>query len=432
MLRRKILQMKLKVSKSLLKGTLKVPGSKSHTIRAVAVALLAPGESIIENPLESLDTVSSLRALTSMGGQVEVNKDFWRIIGTGGKLREPLRTINMGNSGTGTRIFTGIAATGTHKYKFDGDKSLRSRPMGELHDALVALGAKCESTNGKCPFTIQGPIKGGETRVDGKSSQFLTSLLFATPLAENDTRINVYNLQEKPYVEITLDWLDRQEIKYRCSDNLTEFYIPGRQRYHNFSFNVPADFSTATFPLVAAAVTGSELDLENLDFSDRQGDKAVFDHLAKMGMEITTKGKFTNIKPAGRLKGIEVDLNATPDALPAMAVAGACATGKTILKNVPQARIKETDRITCMTSELRKMGVEIEELEDGMVISGCDNLHGAEVEGHEDHRIVMALALAGMAAEGETIINGSEAASVTFPEFFADFRDIGAVMEQFE
>ena len=424
--------MKLKVKKSLLCGTVKVPGSKSHTIRAIAAGLLAPGESVIENPLDSLDTISCLRACAAMGGQVEVNRGFWKIIGTGGKLHEPLRDINMGNSGTGTRIFTGIAATGTHLYKFDGDKSLRCRPMGQLFDALTALGAKCKSTNGKCPFTIQGPIKGGETRVDGKSSQFLTSLLFATPLAENDTKIEVYNLQEKPYVKITLDWLDRQQIKYQCSDDLTQFYIPGRQRYHSFSFNVPADFSTATFPLVAAAVTGSEVNLENLDFSDRQGDKAVFDYLTEMGMEITTKGRFTNVRPGGPLRGIKVDLNATPDALPAMAVAGACASGKTYLTNVPQARIKETDRIACMTAELRKMGVEVEELEDGMIITGCETLRGAEVEGHDDHRIVMALALAGMAAEGTTIINGGEAAAVTFPNFFRDFENLGAVMQQVE
>lgn len=420
--------MKLKVRNSRIMGEISVPGSKSHTIRAIAVATVAKGISHIRNPLVSGDTISSLNAARLLGAEVKEKKDLWSIQGTGGNLRISPSIIDLGNSGTGLRIFTGLAATSVATIKFDGDDSLRTRPMAPLLSALEKLGVKTESTGGKCPISVTGPMKGGETTVEGKSSQFLTSLLFAAPLAPNDTVINVVKLNEIPYVEITIDWLKKQNIRFEYTPDFSIFRMKGGQSYKSFSCNIPADFSTATFPLVAAAITGGEVKIRNLDFEDRQGDKAVFNYMEQMGVTVRRGSEWTVVCSRGKLHGIEIDLNSTPDALPAMAVAASFAKGKTTLKNVPQARIKESDRIACMTRELRKMGVEVIELEDGMIIQGgCP--HAAEVEGYNDHRIVMALTIAGLSAKGETVVNGAEAAAITYPSFVEDFKSLGALIE---
>ncbi len=271
-------------------------------------------------------------------------------------------------------------------------------------------------------------LRGGATKVDGTTSQFLTSLLFALPLLREDSTIELEFLHEKPYVGITLAWLDALGIRWSGSGDMLHWRIPGGQSYRAFERVIPADFSTAAFPLVAAAVAGEGVEIRNLDFDDAQGDKLVFALLEEMGARIRRGGELF-VEPApGRLQGRTLDLNATPDALPVMAVAAALADGETRLVNVPQARVKETDRIAVMTAELTKMGAEIEELPDGMVIRG-GSLHGAKVHSHGDHRIGMALAVAGLAARGETVVGEIEAAEVTYPEFIRDFRALGAGFE---
>lgn len=421
--------MRLRVRKSRIHGELAVPGSKSHTIRAVAVATMAKGESIINAPLRSGDTLSALNAARALGADVVEGEDQWRVNGVAGNIEPQLGTIDLGNSGTSLRIFTGLAATADHTIRFDGDASLRTRPMDVLLEALRDFGAEVTAVNGsRCPLSVKGPLRGGITRIEGTSSQYITSLLFATPLGSDDVIIKVRNLNERPYVEMTLDWLSRQGIQLEYSDDLSLFHVRGNQAYEKFEFTIPADFSTATFPLAAAAVTGGEVSLANLDFADHQGDKMVFDYFEQMGVGVDRGDEQTNATGPETLKAVELDLNATPDALPALAVAGAVAKGTTIIRNVPQARAKETDRIACMTAELRKLGVDAEELDDGMVINGGP-LRGTEVDGHDDHRVVMALAIAGLAAEGETLINGAEAAAITYPGFIEDFKSIGADLQ---
>lgn len=417
--------MKLEVSRSTIKGEISVPGSKSHTIRAVAIATMADGISKICRPLISGDTLSSLNAASAFGAEIERGKNLWTIKGVAGKPAMKQGVIDVGNSGTTLRIFGGLSSISPHMTEFDGDDSLRTRHMAPVLSALEMLGAKTVSKNGKCPLSIQGPIKGGKTTVEGKSSQFLTAILLAVPLIEGDTEISVFNLNEKPYVEITLDWLVKQNIKFEYSKDLLSFKIKGGQAYKPFELTIPADFSTATFPLVAASVTGGEAVIRNLDFNDRQGDKEVFSYLEKMGVNVKRGFERTVVRSSGQLKGVDLDLNSTPDALPAMAVAACFASGTTRLLNVPQARIKETDRIACMTCELRKMGADIEELPDGMVIRNS-KLHGVEVDSYHDHRIAMALAIAGLNAEGKTIVKNAESAAVTYPEFVDDFRKLGA------
>jgi 3-phosphoshikimate 1-carboxyvinyltransferase len=415
--------LKINSKKSTLTGTIDIPGSKSHSIRAIAIATMSEGKSVLRGVLDSADTRSAMNAAEAFGAKV-VHEGIDLIIEGIGKSVLPENVlIDVGNSGTTLRIFTALAAVYNQKVTFDGDKSIRQRPMTSLLNALRMLDVKIDCKNDKCPFTVQGPMKGGTTRVDGISSQFLTAMLFASPLCNEDIIIEVENLHEQPYVSITLDWLNKQNIRY-SNRGLDYFEIPGNQEYSSFDSRIPADFSSATFALVAAAVTQSKILIEGLDFSDHQGDKKVFQYLRDMGMQIEESDKGIWVSGT-ELNGIDIDMNDTPDALPAMAVAGCFAKGTTRLLNVKQARLKECDRISAIATELNKMGGKVTELSDGLVIQQA-SLKGAHVHGYDDHRMVMSLAIAGFGATGDTIIDTAEAINITYPTFIDDMIAIGA------
>lgn len=407
--------MKLIVNPSSLRGEAEIPASKSHTIRAVVIASLATGRSRIIKPLDSADTRSALDMSRAFGAGVETGED-WFISGAGSAPPVPENVVDVGNSGTSLRLGMGIAALCQGYTVFTGDHQIRRRPIQALLDAYRLLGAEGFTTraNGCAPAVIRGRMQGGRTEIKAVTSQFLSSLLISTPLAEKNSEIRVLQLNEAPYVEMTLSWLDSQHVTYERKA-LSRFYVKGGQQYAAFERRIPGDFSSATFFLCAAAVTGGEIVLKGLDMDDVQGDKAVVKMLQEMGAEIDVVAGGLKVR-GGDLKGAEFDLNSTPDALPALAATACFASGETRLRNVPQARLKETDRIAVMAEELKKMGGDLDELKDGLVIRG-KRLKGAAVSGHDDHRVVMALAIAGLAADGETVIDTAEAMSVTFPNF---------------
>lgn len=420
--------MKLMVGKSKLSGSVEIPGSKSHTIRAVVIASLAEGTSRIRKPLVASDTLAALDACRLLGAEI-VKPDDWVVRGIGGRPRVPENVIDVGNSGTTLYVALGTACLVDGVTVFTGDDQIRRRPAGPLIDALNLLGAKVESTrgNGMAPIIVRGPMRGGHIKLDcSKTSQYLTSLLINCPLAQGDTVIEVDSLIEKPYIEMTLAWVHEQEVRIE-NEGFERFTIPGGQRYAPFERAVPADFSSATFFACAAAITGSDITLVGLDMNDTQGDRAIVDMLARMGATVEqTEGGVRIV--GGPLKGDEFDLSDTPDALPALAVTACFAEGETRLVNVAQARLKETDRISVMREELTKMGADIEELPDGLVIRGKP-LHSAVVHGHYDHRVIMALAVAGIACDGETEVYSAEALSVTFPTFVNLMHAAGARMD---
>jgi len=434
--------MKLIVKKSRLAGEVVIPASKSHTIRAVAIASGALGESAIRKPLVSGDTEAAVNCYRALGAMIDTSdSEIWKVIGTGGKFTAPEHPIDVCNSGTTLRIAMGSAALADSDQSttFTGDEQIQTRPVGPLMDALADLGAKCASlkNDGKAPLEVTGKLTGGKTTIAATTSQYLTSLLLCTPLATKDTEIDVTLLNEPGYVQMTLDWLDRQQIEYEKQPPLLrfseakrrgcKFKIKGGQKYKSFDATIPADFSSATFFLCAAALAADEVTLLGLDFSDSQPDKAVVDYLKAMGADISIERNSVTIK-AAPLKGIEIDMNKTPDALPAMAVTAAFAEGETRLVNAAQARSKETDRIKCMAEELKKMAVDIEELPDGLIIQGGQP-KPAELHGRSDHRTVMALSLAGLAADGQCSIDTAEAMSVTFPGYVELMESIGANMQ---
>jgi 3-phosphoshikimate 1-carboxyvinyltransferase len=421
--------MKLVCRKSSLKGEVQIPGSKSHTIRAVAIASLAEGESTIRAPLDSHDTRSAVRAYEALGADIETQADAWTVGGTGGELTTPENVIDVGNSGVTIRTGMGSCALLREGLAvLTGDEQIRSRPAGPLVQSLNDLGASVCSTRGTgtAPFVVEGRLRGGETSIEAMTSQYLSALLINCPYADGDSVIRVPLLNEAPYVEMTLEWIRHHGIQLE-QDDLKEFRIPGGQQYRPVARAIPADFSSATFFLAAGALAGNEVALHGLDMTDTQGDKAVVDYVRQMGAEVAVEGDVIRVR-AKDLVGCELDLNATPDALPTLAVLGCFARGTTRLVNVPQARMKETDRISVMDVELTKLGARVEQLEDGIVVHESE-LSGADVEGHGDHRVVMALAVAGASIPGTTTVHGSEAAAVTFPEFAELMMSLGAAIE---
>lgn len=431
--------MKFAVKPSGLKGNVYIPGSKSHTIRAVLIAGLADGRSELEKPLSSSDTEAAVNVYSAMGVKFDrSNPEKWIVDGIGSDLANVEipdgKVLDTLNSGTTMRVALGTCALlpAGKEVILTGDEQIQRRPVGPLVEALKSLGANISDVkgNGCPPISLKGGLAGGEVTIECKTSQYLTSLLLCCPLAEGDTLIHIPLLHEKPYVKMTMDWLTRQGIKFSCTDDMSEFNVPGRQKFKPFKGPIPADWSTAGFFLVAGVLGNNEIVLEGLDITDAQGDKAVVEYLKKMGADITEL-EDGSIKVCGsKMHGADLDLNATPDALPIMAVAACFAEGTTRLLNVPQARIKETDRIAVMCEELKKMGAKIEELEDGLVIHGS-KLNAATVKGHHDHRVVMSLAIAGMAlGEGETVVDTAEAAAVTVPQFRSIMDALGGTISE--
>ena len=419
--------MRFRVARSKLSGEVTIPGSKSHTIRGLIFGLLAEGTSRLIRPLDSSDTRSCADMCRALGAAIDdSDPELWLVTGTAGRPRAAAGVVDVGNSGTALYLGMSAAALCDGISELTGDEQVRCRSAGPLLEALSQLGATAYSKagDGCAPLVVGGGLRGGSVSIECPTSQYMSSLLIGCPLASGDTDITAPLLNEKPYVGITCRWLQERGIRFDASDDLRHFHIPGGQSYAAFEKAIPADFSSATFFLVAAGVTGCELFLRGLDMSDTQGDRAVVGMMERMGCKVSVEDDGVRIAGPERLQGAEFDLNATPDAIPAMAVAGALAEGETRLLNIPQARMKETDRLAVMAQELGKLGAHVEELPDGLIIQG-GRLSGGEVCGHGDHRVVMAMAVAGLAAGGEISVDTAESAAVTFPQFPDLLRAVG-------
>lgn len=399
-------------------------------MRAILFGLLARGETVIWNYLPSPDTKLMIEACCSLGAKVEIDSQKIKINGVAGIPRVNNAVIDVGNSGIALRFVTAVAALSSQSVTFIGDHSIcTNRPLQPLLDGLSQLGVtvKTLQKNGYAPVNVKGPLASGKATIAGEDSQPVSALLIAGAFAPGPIELNVINPGEKPWVVMTLAWLDRLGIAYQAHD-FKRYNIPGNQQFEGFEYHVPGDLSTAAFPIAAAVITQSELTVHNVDMSDCQGDKAFIHILIAMGayIEIEPKKNLLQVKKSGRpLIGRTIDVNDFIDSIAILAVIGCLSEGETHLINAANARTKECDRIHCLATELQKMGADINENPDGLSIRHS-KLRGAKLCTYSDHRVAMALTVAALVAEGDSYIDDIKCIAKTYPSFLQDFNSIGA------
>lgn len=414
-------------------GKIEIPPSKSHTLRAILFASLADGVSIIKNYLLSKDAEAMIDACRLFGAKIDVSETQISVTGLNGKIAYTEDVINARNSGIVLRFCAAIGALGKYPIVITGDESIRhQRPMRSLLEGLSELGASAVSMRGDgyAPVIIQGPIKSSKVTIFGEDSQPVSALLIAAAFANHPIEICVENPGEKPWIALTLHWLKRLNIPYEhCG--YEKYQLFGNATYSGFEYTVPGDLSSAAFPIAAAIVTQSELTITNIDMSDPQGDKELISIFQKMGanIEIDEKHRSLQVKKGSQLSGIKVDINNFIDAITILAVVACFAKGETLIENASVAKQKECNRIACTVKELRKMGANISETEDGLLIKKS-KLHGAEVYSHCDHRMAMSLTVAALGAEDITTISDIECIAKTYPSFLKDFNSIGAGIKE--
>lgn len=419
----------VKIKPGKLHGEIAIPSSKSHTIRSLLFALMAKGKSSIRFPLPSPDTFAMLDAIRHLGAKIDMEQETLFVEGVAGKLHPAEDVIQCGNSGQVLRFIGALAALSPSYTILTGDLSIRhNRPVAPLLDALNQLGGSAVSSrlDGYAPIIVRGPVKGGKATVAGEDSQPVSGLLILGAFVPLE--LHVTNPGEKPWVALTLNWFDRLGIPYE-NHHFERYKMKGGSHLQAFHYTVPGDFSSAAFPLAAALVTHSEIILDNIDLKDVQGDKAIIPAFESMGARFESHGSQLSVKKTQTLKGTRIDINDFIDALPILAVVGCFAQGKTEIVNAAIARKKESDRIHCIATELKKMGADIEERPDGLIVRPAQ-LHGSpDLQSHHDHRMAMALSVAALGAHGESSIRGIECVGKSYPTFFHDLTQLGAVME---
>ncbi|NVM54194.1 MAG: 3-phosphoshikimate 1-carboxyvinyltransferase [Candidatus Helarchaeota archaeon] len=413
-----------------LMGKIRAPPSKSYTHRAVIMGALADGTSIIKEPLIGQDTIASIQAMRALGAEILEERD--RLIIRGIKqFQIPDKTIDVENSGSTIRFITALTAHVPGTVKLTGDASIQKRPMGPLLDALTQLGIECQSehNDGTPPLIVKGKkLKGGHVSIPGNiSSQFISGLLISSPLAQSDVTIQLTTpLKSTPYLAITSDMLNKFGIKHQYDSTQRIYKIPGSQTYHPIEFTIPGDFSSASFFLTAGAILDGSISVSNLDKEDPQGDKQILEILKAIGANITInhKEKIVTVNKDA-LNPFEIDCSDIPDLVPILAVLASFIPKQSKLFNAAHLRIKESDRLHTITTELQKMKVDIKELPDALIINGSSRHKGAVLESYNDHRIAMALIIASLPLEEKTLIKNIECINVSYPSFLEDLKKLG-------
>ena len=406
-------------------ASVSLPGSKSITNRALLLAALAESESLLIAPLHSDDTLYMTSALKELGVSIEeTDEGDFLVRGTGGKFEAPNKTLFIGNSGTTVRFLTAASCfvPGRTNVVLDGVARMRERPIRDLLGALLTLGVLAESVNGHgCPpvRVHGGGLPGGSCRLRGDvSSQFLTALLQVAPYADRNVSIDIIGeLISKPYIDITQAVMHSFGVEMH-NDDYRRLTVESGQRYDGREYTIEADASNASYFLAAAAVTGGTVTLTNLGSQSIQGDIRFIDVLERMGC-IVTRGKMISVTGPARLGGIEADMTAIPDTAQTLAVVAAFADGPSHLTGLASLRVKETDRLKAITTELSKLGVGVDEGRDNWTISPPLNgiYTGAVIDTYDDHRMAMSFAVAGLRVPDITI-NDPGCVAKTFPDFW--------------
>lgn len=419
----------------------RLPGSKSLTNRALLLASLAQGRSLLENVLDCDDSRHLAEAIAALGVAVQWNKDQRRILVTGAGGPFPVREgrFFLGNAGTACRFLTAALAATGGSFIVDGDRRMRERPIGDLVRALADLGAEIEAPGGFPPVKIGArAMRGGRIEIPGTtSSQFISAILMAAPVIRERVDIRVTGeLVSRPYLDLTMECMRRfgarAVLDDRRADGRPVFTVSPGKGYRGTAFTVEGDASAASYFLAAAAVTGTTVRVEGVGKESLQGDARCADVLAAMGCRVTKEREAMTVT-GGLLKKVDWDCGEIPDVVPTLAVVALFAHGRTRLRGVPHLRHKESDRIVSVATELRKLGAVVRELPDGLEIEGTlgpepSPLHGAIIEPWGDHRVAMAFAVAGLAIPDVTIL-APQVVAKSFPEFFGALESIGAGVE---
>ena len=408
---------------STISGSVKAPSSKSMMQRAIAAAMLTNGKCVINNPSYCDDSLAAMSIIVGLGAKVEPQSDKLIIEG-GGTLKE--KKLNCGESGLAMRMFSPLAALFAEEITLTGANSLRKRPMKIIVEALSALGVQCSSIDGFLPISVKGPLKGGKIEIDGSlSSQLLTGLLMALPLAKNDSEIIVKNLKSRPYIDMTIQLLSDFGITVVNKD-YSVFSVPANQKYLSRDYTVEGDWSGGAFLLVAGAING-KITVSGLQQSSLQSDKAILTALKQAGAKMDITNDIITVEQSP-LKSFTFDAAHSPDLFPPLATLAAYCNGESVIKGVSRLIHKESNRAEAIVNEFSKLGIKIIVEDDIMKITGGKPT-GVKVESHEDHRIAMAMAVAAINATGKVCIRDSQSIAKSYPEFFNDFKALGGVVE---
>jgi 3-phosphoshikimate 1-carboxyvinyltransferase len=421
-----------------LSGEINVPSSKSMGHREIICAALAEGTSVVDNISISADIEATCRALQALGVKITPAPSLYPGRAAfkieGGELQALSNEIDCGESGSTLRFMIPLAALCSKQVVFKGSGKLVSRPLNAYYDIFDRQGIEYETADeGKLPLKICGRLSAGRFELPGNvSSQFVSGLLFALPLLDDDSVITISSpLESKSYVALTLSCLAKYGIEIK-NDEYKAFYIRGGQKYHSRNSIVEADYSQAAFWLVAGAI-GNKIDCKGLLANSLQGDKAIIDIISAMGGKINYNEEKMIItsSPANTI-GTIIDASDCPDIIPVLSVLASVSEGRTEIINAGRLRLKECDRLRAVTTELNKLGADVTELEEGLVIQGKKYLTGGEVEGWNDHRIAMSLAIASLKCRDRVVMHGAECVNKSYPQFWHDFVALGGQISYME
>lgn len=407
-----------------IEGRTSAPPSKSLMIRAVAAGHLSGGTVQINHPSFCEDALASLEIIESLGNQVESGKERIEIKGIS-RFRKGV--LQCRESGLCIRLFSPVAALLSGWTRLIAEGSLKARPLGPMEKTLHELGARIQTENGHPPVDICGPIRGGSVSMDGSlSSEFLTGLLFALPLCQENSFLSVYRLKSRPYLELTLGLLGHFGIHIDCDPGLTRFHIAGGQTYQPRDYSVEGDWSGASFLLVAAASAG-KAQVDRLFPLSLQPDKNILEALDLAGVRWSQSGDRVEVE-GGTIKPFDFDAADCPDLFPPLSVLASFSTGQCRIFGTQRLRHKESDRAAALCSELGKIGVSISVEDDALVIRG-GSIKGGIVDAHGDHRIAMAAAVAGLRSRNGVAISGAHCVSKSYPDFFRDIEMMGGKVQ---
>ncbi|MDH2458891.1 3-phosphoshikimate 1-carboxyvinyltransferase [Clostridium perfringens] len=420
---------KVIITPSKLKGSVKIPPSKSMAHRAIICASLSKGESVISNIDFSEDIIATMEGMKSLGANIKVEKDKLIINGENILKDSNYKVIDCNESGSTLRFLVPISLIKDNKVNFIGRGNLGKRPLKTYYEIFEEQEIKYSYEEEKLDLNIEGSLKGGEFKVKGNiSSQFISSLLFTLPLLKEDSKIIITTeLESKGYIDLTLDMIEKFGVTIK-NNNYREFLIKGNQSYKPMNYKVEGDYSQAAFYFSAGAL-GSEINCIDLDLSSYQGDKECIEILERMGARLIESQKSSLSIIHGDLNGTIIDASQCPDIIPVLTVVAALSKGETRIINGERLRIKECDRLNAICTELNKLGADIKELKDGLIIKGVKELIGGEVYSHKDHRIAMSLAIASTRCKEEVIIKEPDCVKKSYPGFWEDFKSLGGILK---